>query len=100
MPSVDVLGVDEERPDPAASGLPVLGFVGRSGRQFEGRPDSAAEKIQLRECPGRGSNPHGPVGPEGFKPSASASSATRAVDGGGYPSPVSKPESVPSPRKR
>ena len=42
-------------------------------------------------CPGRGSNPHGAEAPEGFKPSASASSATRA-------GPIRPRYALPGPR--
>src|SRR3546814_18653740 len=42
------------------------------------RYPSIAAFWQVRRCPGRGSNPHARCRAEGFKPSASASSATRA----------------------
>ena len=49
-----------------------------------GRPGATPARLyldhqtRLARCPGRGSNPHGGCPPEGFKPSASANSATRA----------------------
>jgi NAD(P)-dependent dehydrogenase (short-subunit alcohol dehydrogenase family) len=59
------------------AGHRVTAYVrNRTTQPVEGRQPTL--ESLLRRCPGRGSNPHGPLGPEGFKPSASASSATRA----------------------
>ena len=43
---------------------------------------------ELRACPGWGSNPHAPCGAGGFKPPASASSATRARTNGSRSGPA------------
>ena len=54
--------------------------------QRESETNCGSRDRQARDeplgCPGRDSNPHAPAGAEGFKPSASASSATRASQHG------------------
>jgi hypothetical protein len=60
--------------------FPNLGVLRR--RSLRQKPEWAKTKTAMwsgRWCPGRESNPHGPLGPRDFKSRASANFATRAM---------------------
>ena len=70
-----VTSSDSPHPQKMHGGV-VNGFVAKVLKA-----DTTPRRIPLHWCRGRGSNPHGPLGPQDFKSCASASSATPALTG-------------------